>query len=64
MKELEIIDQPDGSAIVQADLTEEESKALAELGLRWAIILAAFNITEDEAIDLIQANRDPNLEAI
>lgn len=53
MKEFEVIDQPDGSAIVRADLTAEEAKAFAQIGMRWVLVLAAYNLTEEQAIDLL-----------
>jgi hypothetical protein len=46
---LDIVDQEDGSAIITFDMSQEATKSMAQYGLKFVLLSAAYDVTIDEA---------------
>jgi hypothetical protein len=50
---VDIVDQDDGSAVITFDLSDHALKTMAQYGLKFVLICAAYDVTIDEALDRI-----------
>jgi hypothetical protein len=50
---LDIEDQEDGSAKITFDLSQEATKIMAQYGLKFTLVCAAYDITIEEGFDRI-----------
>jgi len=50
---LDIVEQEDGSAVITFDMTDDALKSMAQYGLKFVLICAAYDVTIDEAFDRI-----------
>ena len=46
---LDIVDQEDGSAIITFDMSQGATKSMAQYGLKFVLLCAAYDVTIDEA---------------
>jgi hypothetical protein len=50
---LDIEDQEDGSSIITFDLSQDATKSMAQYGLKFVLVCAAYDVTIDEGFNRI-----------
>ena len=53
MEVTNVIDHEDGSADIEFDMTEDEQKAFVSLGLKYALVFAAYQLSWEEVYELV-----------
>jgi len=46
---LDITEQEDGSSVITFDLSQDATKSMAQYGLKFVLVCAAYDVTIDEA---------------
>ena len=50
---LDIVEQEDGSSLMTFDMSQDALKSMAQYGLKFVLICAAYGVTIEEAFDRI-----------
>lgn len=53
-----VVEHEDGSATYSIEMSEEEKEIFAKAGIRFSIILAGFNITENELFNILKEREE------